>query len=83
MIEVKARAVFEYNAVHPAEISITEGEMIVILEEKDTGWWKFVCIFISSLYICIYFFYLIYLIYRGRKSDGTEGLFPGNYVEKI
>ena len=50
---------YDYTAVHPAELSIVEGETLVLLEENDSGWWK------------------------GRRTNGSEGLFPGNYVEKI
>ena len=55
----RARVVYSYAAADTDEIDISESEVIEILLEDPSGWW------------------------RGKKTNGEEGLFPGTYVEKM
>lgn len=36
----KVKATFDYLATEPGELSIRKGDVIVVLEEDATGWWK-------------------------------------------
>lgn len=36
----RVRAVFDYLATEPGELSIKKGDLIGVLEEDSTGWWK-------------------------------------------
>jgi len=55
----RARVVYSYTAADTDEIDISESEVIEIVLEDPSGWW------------------------RGKKTNGEEGLFPGTYVEKM
>ena len=35
-----AKALYDFNAQSPAEISLQKGQIIAILEKVDQGWWK-------------------------------------------
>jgi hypothetical protein len=51
-------ALYSYDATEAGELTFGEGELITLLEENDSGWW------------------------RGRLANGSEGLFPSNFVEE-
>jgi hypothetical protein len=36
----RVKATFDYLATEPGELSIKKGDIINVLEEDDTGWWK-------------------------------------------
>ncbi|MEJ1269870.1 myosin IE [Cricetulus griseus] len=54
----RCRALYQYIGQDVDELSFNVNEVIEILMEDDSGWWK-------------------------GRLHGQEGLFPGNYVEKI
>uniref|UniRef100_A0A8C5U5K4 Myosin IF n=1 Tax=Malurus cyaneus samueli TaxID=2593467 RepID=A0A8C5U5K4_9PASS len=54
----RCRALYQYLGQDVDELSFNEGEVIDILLEDASGWWK-------------------------GRLHGREGLFPGNYVQKI
>lgn len=51
-------SLYSYDATEAGELTFAEGDIIILLEENDSGWW------------------------RGRLANGTEGLFPSNFVEE-
>ena len=55
----RARVVYSFAAADTDEIDISENEVLEILLEDPSGWW------------------------RGKNTNGQEGLFPGTYVEKM
>ncbi|XP_059846968.1 unconventional myosin-If-like isoform X1 [Hypanus sabinus] len=54
----KCRALYQYNGQDVDELSFNVNDVIDVLLEDSSGWWK-------------------------GRLHGREGLFPGNYVEKI
>nr|KAF6401819.1 myosin IF [Rousettus aegyptiacus] len=54
----RCRALYQYVGQDVDELSFNVNEVIEILMEDSSGWWK-------------------------GRLHGQEGLFPGNYVEKI
>jgi len=51
-------SLYSYDATEAGELTFAEGDIIMLLEENDSGWW------------------------RGRLANGSEGLFPSNFVEE-
>jgi len=51
-------SLYSYDATETGELTFAEGDIIMLLEENDSGWW------------------------RGRLANGSEGLFPSNFVEE-
>uniref|UniRef100_A0A4W3JWB2 Myosin IF n=1 Tax=Callorhinchus milii TaxID=7868 RepID=A0A4W3JWB2_CALMI len=54
----KCRALYQYSGQDVDEISFNTNDIIELLVEDSSGWWK-------------------------GRINGKDGLFPGNYVEKI
>jgi len=54
----KCRALYNYEKQDTDELSFNEDDIIQLIKEDDSGWWK-------------------------GRLNGEEGLFPGNYVEKL
>ncbi len=40
--EVKARALFDYDAANDAELSFKAGDILIVTEQDDSGW--YVCV---------------------------------------
>jgi hypothetical protein len=63
---------YNYRAAEANEISLTEGQTVIILKTDDSK-------FQSSQY----FYTGVGGWWQGKNADGKMGLFPGNYVSVL
>ena len=73
----RVRALYDYEAADVDEISIREGDVFELVQERE-----YLNIYVDKQYL-----QNIYLTdetgWWTGKNNGKEGFFPGNYVEKI
>ncbi len=77
--EVRARALYDFTAERDEELSLKAGDIVVVLDEEDEGWWEVVKVSgvagggaagAGGAGI-------------GAHGTGASGFVPGSYLQKI
>ncbi len=79
MTEVRARALYDFVAERDEELSLKAGDIVVVIDEEDEGWWEVVKVSGSAgggaagaggQGV-------------GAYGTGATGFVPGSYLQKI